>query len=273
MVMLRLLLTAAEAEIEKILILSSELDVTVADLHIEAGHLTTEIEAITGKYNLVNESIRESISPDISLARAAFSELVEKKGEIRKVIDQYEKIQNLEAQKSKLLEEHVVVGPSDSSGTDLSKTILDELAQQIERLLKHWNFPDADRVYFDEKEVDFIIGGKPRASRGKGLRAITHAAVTIGLLEYCKDRGLPHPGFIVLDSPLLSYWGPEGDEDSLVGTDLKERFYEYLAMQHGDSQIIIIENEHPPEELLDRLAFTDFTKNPNHGRYGFFPHE
>jgi len=81
----------------------------------------------------------------------------------------------------------------------------------------------------------------------------------------------PHPGFVVLDSPWLTYYEPEGEEDSLEGTDLKDRFYEYLAYKHNDSQIIIIENQPPSADLSDKIMLTDFTKNPSLGRYGFFP--
>ena len=106
--------------------------------------------------------------------------------------------------------------------------------------------------------------------RGKGLRAITHAAVTLGLMEYCRERSLPHPGFVIMDSPLLAYFEPEGEDDqALQGSDLKERFYEYLIQQHGrDSQVIIIENQHPPEKFDARLSLTVFTRNPAEGRFG-----
>ena len=78
---------------------------------------------------------------------------------------------------------------------------------------------------FDKETTDFVIDGKPRGSRGKGLRAITHAAVTIALLEYCLENDLPHLGFVVLDSPLLAYFKPEGDEDrQLQGTKFKREF-------------------------------------------------
>lgn len=264
---------AAGVEIEKIIRLSRELDQTVKDLRIETAELNDQLVGVEEKYNTVDNAIRESISPDLGAARTVFSELVDRRGEARKIFDLFDRIQHLERQKDELIEEHDTSESSEPSRTDLSKTVLDGLAKQIEKLLKDWHFPNADRVYFDEKTVDFVIDGKPRGSRGKGLRAITHAAVTIGLMEYCKKKKLPHPGFVVLDSPLLSYWGPEGKEDSLEGTDLKDRFYEYLTKEHSDSQIIIIENEHPSEKLLDRIAFTDFTKNPQLGRYGFFPYK
>jgi hypothetical protein len=96
--------------------------------------------------------------------------------------------------------------------------------------------------------------------------------VTIGLMVFCREHGLPHPGFVVLDSPLLAYWKPEGAEDDLRGTDLKDRFYEYLLGLQATNQVIIIENEHPPDFVSKRGNVVVFTKNPHQGRYGFFPH-
>ena len=100
---------------------------------------------------------------------------------------------------------------------------------------------------------------------------MTHAAATLGLLEFCKERALPHPGIVVLDSPLLAYYKPEGDGDSLQGSALKQKFYKYLIEEHSDSQVIIVENEHPPEAFEGQLGLTVFTKNPKHGRFGLFP--
>lgn len=58
-----------------------------------------------------------------------------------------------------------------------------------------------------------MIHGKRRGSQGKGKRAITHAAFTIGLMDFCAAEGRQHPGFVVLDSPpLLAYRAPEGPE-------------------------------------------------------------
>jgi len=91
-------------------------------------------------------------------------------------------------------------------------------------------------------------------------------------MQFCRDRSLPHPGFVVLDSPLLAYWKPEGDADDLRGSDLKDKFYRYLLGMSKNSQIIVIENEHPPDFVEKEAPVTVFTRNPNVGRYGFFPH-
>lgn len=264
---------AAGVEINKIKRLSEELVKTVIDLREELGELHKRIEGIEEKYNSIDIDIREIVSPSIGGVRTAFAELIDKRSEAQKTLEIFDRIDHLESQRNKLLEETDTSGPIAPSVTDLSRTILDELAKQIEQLLSAWHFPGAKRVYFDDQSGDFVIDGKPRGSRGKGLRAITHAAVTLGLMEYCTKNSLPHPGFVVLDSPLLSYYEPEGEEDSLIGTDLKDRFYEYLVSVHSDNQVIIIENEHPSSGLLDRITFTDFTRNPDQGRYGFFPYK
>lgn len=112
---------------------------------------------------------------------------------------------------------------------------------------------------------------KSRTSRGKGLRAITQAALTISLLEYCASKDKPHPGFVILDSPLLSYKKPESAEDDLSGTNLNGNFYRHLLQIKRDRQVIIVENTDPPSdvELGDRVVH--FSGLEGGGRFGLFP--
>jgi uncharacterized coiled-coil DUF342 family protein len=262
---------AATAEIAKVQRLSTELDQTVADLIREAEHLTGRRAEIEARFQELDREIRETLSPDLGDVRATFTELVEKSAEVRRIVEMFDRVDRLEEQKASLTGSTEDSVESGSLQVDLSKSVLDDFAKQVQGLLENWGFPGANRVYFDEVAGDIVIDGKPRASRGKGLRAITHAAMNIGLMEFCKEKDLPHPGFVVLDSPLLAYWAPEGMEDSLEGSDLKDRFYEYLAANHSDSQVIIVENEHPPAALEKRIGLTVFTKNPRQGCYGFFP--
>ena len=59
--------------------------------------------------------------------------------------------------------------------------------------------------------------------------------------------------------------------DDLSGSDLKERFFEYLVEHHSESQVVVVENQHPPDLVEGRCNLVVFTKNPHEGRYGFFP--
>jgi hypothetical protein len=265
---------AATAEIAKVEKLSRELDQTAADLRDEVEELTTQQERLNPEFQGLHQEIQEISSP-IRDAQNIFSEIVKQSGEIQRVIDTFIRVEQLQEKRVELLtetEKSINTVNTVIPQVVLSTSILDLFAQKVQHLLQAWDFPDSNRVYFAENIKDIVIGGQPRTSRGKGLRAITHAAMTIGLMEFCKERNLSHPGFVVLDSPLLAYYKPESSEDSLKGSDLKVRFYNYLADNHSDSQITIIENEHPPDDLKDRIAFTNFTKNPDSGRYGLFPH-
>ncbi|MGE6699478.1 hypothetical protein ACQKH5_17455 [Hyphomonas sp. NPDC076900] len=262
---------AAASEIGKIKKLQSDLADTVSTLAQEKASLEEELPSLVERYNETNLELLEIARPTVSVHRSTYNELVTKRAEVVISQDKIERVNRLIQHRN-----DVDGSISDDEGSTETKTsittvTLDRFSQTVERILQEWHYPNAERVFFDETKRDFQIGGKPRGSSGKGLRAISHAAVTIGLLEYCLENDLPHPGFIVLDSPLLAYWKPEGDDDDLRGTDIKERFYDYLLGFKDSAQIIIIENEHPPEKISGKANVIVFTKNPNSGRYGFFP--
>jgi len=262
---------SAESEIAKIRLLHSELTDTRAALDKESESLIAEILEIDTRIKALTEHIDQLISPALTRTQLSFRELADVRAKVTRELDVYRRIERLEAQRKEIIEQDENGEAAPNAIVDLSKSVLDSLAQTVESLLKNWHFPAADRTYFDDSSRDFVIGGKPRGSFGKGFRAITHAASTLGLMEYCLRRDLPHPGFVVLDSPLLAYWEPEDATDSLIGTDLKERFFEYLSSECAKGQAIIIENEHPPESVVKKGAMIDFTRNPAEGRYGLFP--
>jgi hypothetical protein len=263
------IVNAAGAEIEKIDQLVVDLHSTMLDLEIELDAISAEISSVLTQYRSVEQVIRESIAPNVKGAQAQFSELVEQRSAVQNAISMYERLERLERRKIEIAgsggsieQTKVAIGIPDA--------VAHQFSMKVEHILRAWNFPGECRVHFDKETSDFVIDGKPRGSRGKGLRAITHAAISVGLLEFCRERSLPHPGFVVMDSPLLAYFKPEGEDDAeLQGTDLKERFYNYLKTRHGrDCQIIIIENQHPPESTQQGMAITVFTRNPSEGRFG-----
>ena len=243
----------------------------MAELKSETFSHEQELSKKNDEYQIVNAKIQGIVAPTVSEERASFSELVEKRAEVQKELELYVRVTKLEDRRTSLEQDEAKEGSSGAIASGLPDSVAHDFSLKVSSLLKAWDFPGDCLVHFDKERTDFVIDGKPRGSRGKGLRAITHAAVTVALLEYCQENDLPHPGFVVLDSPLLAYFKPEGDDDRLLqGTNLKESFYSYLNDHHrGDSQIIIIENQHPPDSVLDRLRMTVFTGNPNEGRQGF----
>jgi len=262
---------AARSEIAKIDLLRKELTETVTGLARERQSFDRRLPKIAQELQTITSEAERLITPKLAQLRANYAGLADKRGEVKEALVVLRTVQDIEERRAKV--DSTLEQPQGSTGADgdLSTTIADEFAKQVEKTLSSWNFPGGDRVQFDAKSRDLIIAGKARGARGKGLRAITHAAFTIGLLDYCKDNQTPHPGFVILDSPLLSYRAPESSDDDLGETDLDERFYAYLAGLPEDRQVIIIENITPPDEIKLKANVEMFSGNPNTGRYGFFP--
>lgn len=261
---------AARSEIAKIVLLRSELEDTVKALGREGAGFDRRLPKIEQELTSLSSEIDGMASPRLRQLRASYGELADKRGEVREGLAIFRTLQDMEKRRESL-EQGSEQRASAVSDGDLPTAVASAFAECIENILKTWHFPDAERVYFDAKARDLVIGGKLRTARGKGLRAVTHAAFTIGLLEYCRINGTPHPGFAVLDSPLLAYREPEGDDLDLVDTDLNVQFYAYLGGLMDDRQVIVIENRDPPSDVTSRPNVVMFSKNPHHGRYGFFP--
>lgn len=236
---------AAGVEMDKIRQLRRELSETLETLANEAEGIEAALPEFVQQYQDAEGDLVKIVSPTVTAERSTFDELISKRADVRAALEYFTRLDRLIEQKEELESQDEDEGDQSESRTTIPTATLDEFSQTVERILGEWHYPNATRVFFDETTKDFQIAGKPRGSSGKGLRAITHAAVSIGLLEFCLEHDLPHPGFLVLDSPLLAYWKPEGDEDDLSGTDLKEKFYEYILGLKAKAQIIIIENEQP----------------------------
>ncbi len=260
---------AADAESEKIFRLRLELVGTIRQLDGEASSFDRLLPKIKVEIANLENRIR-NLTPNLSEHRSGYTELLDLRVQVRDALKVWEHIAELTLRKEAVEKEDVSDIPAEQAVTGLSSSTTDAFAQKVEAILKSWNFPDSDRVFFDEKTRDLVISGKRRGSRGKGMRSITHAAFSVGLLEFCKENELAHPGFLVLDSPLLAYREPESKEDDLSGTDVQDKFYEHLA-KWTDRQIIIIENVDPPESVRSMPTSVMFSKSTEQGRYGFFP--
>lgn len=260
---------AADAEVEKIKRLRDELADTVAQLNTEAQEYEAFAPKLGQQLELAVGKLQE-INPELKTQRAAYTELLNRRSSVESALRILSTISELEERRAELEASPKTVPPQDEPVSDLSLSTLNSFSKVYEEILKSWNFPDADRVYFDQTSRDFVISGKPRGARGKGMRALSYAAFIVSLLKFTKRNDLPHLGFAVLDTPLLAYREPDGDDDDLTGTDVHERFYEQLHAI-SDRQLIILENVDPPAVVQKDGQCTLFSKNPHSGRYGFFP--
>jgi prefoldin subunit 5 len=263
---------AAQKEIQKILLLRDELALTMNNLGHERSRFARNLPRVEEELENLATSVDGMLSPKLSKLRETYSELADKRGQLREALSLYSTVKDLEGRHAELSKAQNEQGQASNIPELLPTGLVDQFARHVEIILEKWHFPDFGRVHFDLLTRDLVIAGKPRGARGKGLRAITHAAFNLGLLAFCRKNGTPHPGFVVLDSPLLAYRKPDGTEDDLQGTDLDEQFYSYLQSLPSDQQVIVIENTDPPLSIKAIEQCTFFSKNQHQGRFGFFPY-
>lgn len=265
------IVSAAVSEKAKIEVLNNELLYTVNSLNDELQLINGELPSIEYKISGIANKLA-AVNPELVERRTSYSELFSKKSEIHELIKQHEQLIKLFKKKEELeaaapKKEPKVKGENERS---LPTSALFKLSQEVKNFLLEWGLPNSNDVHFDKGTGDFVINGKHRISNGKGHRAITHAAASLGLMKYTEENDLPHFGFSILDSPLLAYEEPDNEEDDLTGTDVNIKFFDSLAAWNS-KQIIVFENKKSiPSKYSSGKQVIQFTKK-NSGRYGFFP--
>jgi len=263
---------AAVAEINKITKLQVDLEATLLSLNNERSSLSdllVTLDSLTEK----NQNDIELAKTSIEKKRLSYKEYLDTKDKINKFVSLSEQQEALE-NKLKDIEAKVSAKPdtsNDKAPAKLSTNSLYKLSKVVQGLLNDWGYSHCNDVHFDKETRDFVFDGKHRKGNGKGVRALMHAAATLGLMKYQdNENSFNHFGFVVLDSPLLAYEEPENEEDDLSDTDINQRFFNVLATWKRN-QVIVIENKKSiPEKYLAGDQVIEFTRK-SYGRYGFFP--
>lgn len=256
------------AEAAKIRLLISDLDLTRASNDREIGRLDELSIQAKESVREVAIQLTEMLKPRVEVALLRLRESQANRDTYRRALELHGRVNELEG----LLEGLGLAAPGKGVELESVRVRSDEaeaFSKEVESLLRAWHFPGLDRVTFSEGDQDIVISGRTRASHGKGVRAIAHAAFNLALLKFCIKTEMPHPGFVLIDSPLVVYREPDTDEDGF-SHDVKDAFYRSIAGEFRASQVIIFENEDPPSDLGDDANIIRFT-GASHGRQGFIP--
>lgn len=235
---------------------------------LEAGETALENEIMAAHRRLRDAEL--ALEPQ----RGSLHEFVAQKSQVESTLGLHERVRDLEQLRAQIEDdarfelavsrERLSVGSANSFST------------QIQLRLQAWGYPESEHVRYDRKEMDVVDATQTRKGHGKGVRAILHAAFTLGLADHCFLNDLPHPGFAVIDSPLVVYRAPASSastdrEASGLASTFVADFYRDLQSTF-EGQLIVMENDEPPESLMPTTVGVHFTKTPGVGRYGFFPH-
>lgn len=260
---------SCDAEAVKIRALMDDLQETIETNKVEVASLRTKQTQYETELNGVRESLKAELTPRISDALDAIRSASERKVGIERTLLLGDHVRQLEQFKTRNLETAREPAETDVPGAVVGADVAAKFTLQVEKLLKAWSFPNLERVTFSEKEQDIVISGQKRASHGKGVRAITHAAFNLGLHQFCKEAKRSYPDIVLLDSPLIVYRQPDTEEADF-SVDVKDDFYRTLAKDFAGNQVIIMENDSPPDDLTKDINLIEFTGS-DHGRRGFIP--
>ena len=265
------IVSAARAEIERIGILRHGLLETKRRLVIENDQLTQRAGRAADEQRVMSRRSQE-LALVLRERRRGIGDLDREAHELRVQLKDADVITELKDELGGMDEvidadEEIKVA---STALSLPPTETTEFAVELETILKAWDFPEVGRVAWEETRTDVLIGNRRRGDQGKGLRAITCSAFLLALMKRCVEKSRPHLGIVILDSPLLAYWKPEGTADDLRGTKVDECFYRWMQSLPKHAQVIVIENR-PLPDWVDAVAHViHFTKNKNEGRFGLF---
>lgn len=258
---------SCEKENEKIDFLLSEVNESILQLNNEGEELNKKIENERYALREIEELINSNINESLNNIGEKINQLYNKRDELLKTKFTQESITKFIEFKDGIT--NTIQSKADNLFKDLSNSNMFPINEKIYSILKECNYPELETISFSENNSDFVIGSKNRNLSGKGIRAITYATFVIALSEFLTTRNFKM-GVPVLDSPLVTYKNPKSNGEG-ISEDLAMNFYRYCAKQENCPQIIILENEEPPNDILNKINHIVFTGNENFGRYGFIP--
>lgn len=263
---------ACRAEIAKIKGLLRDLVGTTTQLDSELSTINEQYSAQASLFESTTKEILTRLAPAAKQHELELTQVMSIRDRLAHAEVLHGRLLSLQAERNEIASYVWKAEPREDASDILMSQSVEAFTLKVQSVLEAWRYPDLTRVTFSDEKVDLVISGKERASEGKGFRAIAYAAFMIGLLDFCAEStvNLPHPGLVVLDSPLVTYKRRDTTPGEEISEDVTAAFYEALAKLPAGKQVIVLENNDPPAALHSQINYTHFSRSTT-GRYGFFP--
>jgi hypothetical protein len=258
---------ATRVEAGKIRLHMADLEQTVGSLRNEKDGHQAAIDEIRETINGIDTTIRNTLQPRLQtsyqqlLTWSNAKQSMALRDAVRKRIADLTDIRNSLGAEAESAE---YTSAEDTLAIDAGAQRL--FCDSLEALLRDWRFPNIGTVDIGAKS-EIMIAGRPRASEGKGYKAVIHAAFTVALMRFARTTSRKHPCVSVIDSPLTCF---KAKDQYTVEDDVQLGFYRSLMQTTEDEQVIILENNLPPAEVVEELYHEHFTGGDT-GRRGFYP--
>lgn len=262
-------LEASQAEVKKILTNSEDLSLTITDVKTEIAHLTVELEQLQSQRNTIQDTINSELKPQ----KSSIVQKIEKYTSFIQATNDLRLINSiLESYENDLIHlDQTVDTPTQFKPKDLfAADFVTKISEAYLSLLRKCNFSPIESAEFDMSTFDIKVNGVAKKTHGKGYRALLNSLLILSLREYINENAIKNPHFYLIDSPLHGLIMPSGIEQT---QNVRKGFFDYLVANHGEDQIIIIENidrgELPSNiDSIPNVKLIEFTQQEDNGRYG-----
>jgi hypothetical protein len=260
------LVAAATAERDRTIHLIGDLAQTFEDLDRNEAELHLSDRSLGELVDAQARRVRE-LDQLVTPNRAELNQYLAIKSQLEASLALYEQLAELQRIRAQIEDE--AVAETAAVAAAIGARAIDAFSDAISERLDRWGYEAASGARYDRAQHDVFADNQFRSAHGKGVRAILHAAFTIALADFCIEQSLPHPGFLVLDSPLITYRAPGESEGAGPNRSFATAFYH--DMEEGfRGQVIVMENTDPLDGLSEETFDVEFTKTGEFGRYGFF---
>ncbi|MFJ4531741.1 ATP-binding protein [Streptomyces nigrescens] len=254
---------AVQAEDHKTRALLADLRLTITDLDEQRAELAGEIAEIRDQDTSM-EAVIADIARRLEPLNEVLEHLLEQRAVVQRDLELLARIEELDERRVALAGE---AAPARRAPSYIPASVQDSFNAELQAILDDWHVPGVEAATWDPYSGEVRAGGSDRSSRGRGLRALLHAAFSTALAQYCCEHRMPHMGFLVLDSPLVTF-GQLEPGDERVPLYVKDYFYRHFL--RFPVQRIIVENSVPPDDVIEQ-AHVVFFGTRGQGRPGFFP--
>jgi hypothetical protein len=264
---------AAQSELSKLIRLKLDLDETMKFLDLDLLECEGREQNARQTLETIEHEIQFVLKPQVETTAEQLKQSVRTRAELERALDTNNSIERLKTERLTLEKEKKRAVSKPPRPEKVAPGSIQGFCKIVQNTLESWKFDLESEIEFDERAFDLIINGQARSSLGKGHRALTNAAFIVSIMRYCQEVGLPHPGFVVLDSPLNPFKGKTTKDggETHVSREVQDAFYTDLAKRPSTEQYIIIENTEVPLSIFPMINHVGFSGNPEQPRAGFFP--
>ncbi|MCD9584256.1 hypothetical protein [Tenacibaculum maritimum] len=262
------IIKSCESEIIKIEKLKLELKNSQILMESDRTELKIKISDIDKKIEEITENLEKGIGDEMNRIYQITQNLIIKRNNLKYILKLKSDI-NKYSGKTIELNDDIKQANKKTNYDDINDISMTKFLKRFKKVLNGINLPNLTSVTYNKNKVDFSISGEDRGLSGKGVRAIIYASFIIAIQEYLENK--PYKLSIpVLDSPLVTYKKPEAGEEGIT-EDMAMDFYRYLSKSKKLTQTIILENEEPPLDIVNKINYIKFGNSTNSLRKGFIP--